>query len=653
MKAPGKWKSDGPARANTSASIRGNISAPIPKADDDEFPIRSPGTSIAMPVDSVDRHQGIRGSTVSGRPTSALSRDISATVPSTRSSHESPPAARRAIQPSGLRNSEISMPTTIEDQPPQRKKSSLRSALGRLFGKKRKSIGVEENELSPKESRKDQHRSDPYMLNRPLKDTNFSQKRSTSLPINEYNRALRSHSVGPDSLLIQENPRESQDIEYSEAQTRPRRATTPSRSYTPSKAPGYVDWTGLSPRPVSSYARGSKAISEDDAEAIGYAVTKGSHPNRRSRSLGHLRNAIGQDTLPRRRSDEIKYWRESYIPGALSPMSSNKPETEEPILPDQPEMPTYIEPQEPPQPFNFGPMGEMAGMKITQAASLETRVSRLETRLVEIEKVVSQIQHRTHLGHVQLQDPPKRDSRQDGTAIGTRRRGESEVTLSKHSSQLSQNQAIYDKQTQSSLYGSSRPSTTSTNGSYRPSYNEGSSPPSFLSSTHNISKQDSSRPLSTTTTVRAYPSSPPKGNFLTTEHFANLTNMILAEQAARENLESIVNTLKGQLASSIQASRKTSSYATLGSLEKRNENGQVNANLFAFEADDSSDDEGRFGTENFSTPREERPSFNPDEESFAGMGGSKSPPRTLSLSQITMKTLSEQHQNRIQPGMNF
>src|SRR6187402_3399384 len=40
-------------RQNTATSIRGKtISHPIPFPDDDEFPIRTPGTGIAMPLGS-------------------------------------------------------------------------------------------------------------------------------------------------------------------------------------------------------------------------------------------------------------------------------------------------------------------------------------------------------------------------------------------------------------------------------------------------------------------------------------------------------------------------------------------------------------------------------------------------------------------------
>ena len=165
-----------------------------------------------------------------------------------------------------------------------------------------------------------------------------SQKRSASLPINEYNRALRSHSTATEEFPDAENEKNIESI-HAEGQRRPRRATTPSRLWTPTQGPAYGDWTGLSPRPASSHARGSRADPDTEAEAvagIGMAVTSSGHPKRRSRSLGEIREAAAGHTVARRRSDEIRYWRESYDPGILSPLSSHKAE-EEPIIIDDPE----------------------------------------------------------------------------------------------------------------------------------------------------------------------------------------------------------------------------------------------------------------------------------------------------------------------------
>ncbi|RDW77164.1 hypothetical protein BP6252_05217 [Coleophoma cylindrospora] len=646
-----KWKGEGPARSDTGTSIRGRISAPIP-IDDDEFPIRSPGTGMATPLgnDGLDM-LAVRGSTTSGRPASALSRDVSSTFPPAGQPYEGVPApGHRAPQPSGLRNSELNEvnesnePTLPNEKPPQRKKSTFKSAMSKLFGKKRKSV-VPENNANP--TRHEQHQSDPSaMMNmtRDTKSSSFSQKRTVSLPINEFNRALRSHSVDPNNLL-EEPENEAQQNGHSiqaAEQTRPRGATIPSRIFTSSRGPGFSDFTGLSPRPVSSHARGSQ-VTEEVVENIGYAVTKGSHPNRRSRSLGQLREAAAANDVSRRRSDEIRYWRASYDQGALSPMSSNKADADEPLILDHPELPA--QPQEPPQPFNFGPMGEMAGMKITQAASLDTRVSRLEERMIHMEKVISQFQHRAQMGHLQLQDPPKRNSRHEQPARYSR-----DLSLPNSKDQTSQNPATYNNQAETS-FGSSRPSTTSTSNSYQPTFDGRSSPPSFLSSAPPTSAQDASRPLSTSTTIRGYPPSSPiisKSQPPTMDQIKTLTNMILAEQVARRNLEAQIQILQQQLAAT-KPNRKIPSYPTPGSEQIRNPLDQQHIENFSgFDPDDSSDDEDQYGTENFMTPKEEQDNFSSSEEHFIE-NDIRVPPRTMSLSQMTMKQVN----GGVHPSINF
>jgi hypothetical protein len=470
-----------------------------------------------------------------------------------------------------------------------------------------------------------------------------SQKRSASLPINEYNRALRSHSTATEEFPDAENDANLESI-HAAGQTRPRRATTPSRLWTSTKAPGYGDrWTGLSPRPASSHARGSRVVTDAEAEiatGIGLAVTSGSHSNRRSRSLGEMREAAAARTVARRRSDEIKYWRESYDPGILSPMSSNKAEAEEPIVIEDPEETRDEETQEQPQPFNFGLLGEMAGMKITQAASLDTRVRQLEERMLKMERVLYRGQNRTSAYPLPTED--RRPSIPRPTT------NNSEISLPKHQRhretqphQQTQDSRPQGRQKRSSSHGSSRPSTMSTHISYHPSFDT-FSPPTIPSSELPLSSsQNTARPLSTSTTVRGFPSSSPTlpkdGNF-TAEHYTALTNMILAEQAARQQLEAVVHSLQQQLHA--LRSSTSASYPALGSGHPADplHGGSVAGGEFSsFEQDDSSDDEGRYMQEGFQTPNETRGNFG--DEIFGEVrdhGEAKSAPRTLSLSQITL-----------------
>ena len=144
FRGTGKWRIDGPVRTNTGSSIRGKISAPI-IADDDEFPIRLPGTGIATPLgkDSMEKQLQLRSSAGSGQilqPDRIASNGIGdaprASPSPPHPSHEPPPPPIN--QPSVLRTSTASTPSGTNDGKPQRKKSSLGSVFRKIFGGKRR-----------------------------------------------------------------------------------------------------------------------------------------------------------------------------------------------------------------------------------------------------------------------------------------------------------------------------------------------------------------------------------------------------------------------------------------------------------------------------------------------------------------------------------
>ncbi|KAK0673233.1 hypothetical protein QBC41DRAFT_215380 [Cercophora samala] len=495
------------ARAKTGKSIRGAIiSAPIPipstvdddefpmrkpgsaKAStvtDDEFPIRRPGTGIASPLPLADEHSpssdgkherdhekgsgderdlpdevvpvsSMLGGAVDKEtgeiipeapsdpppgPPSRLSTPAGAPAPRTASttppnrtsprgsspqgispSRVSPPRAsppaRRATQPaiSTLRYSTISdapSKNTTQSTVPQRKKSTLRSALGRLFGRGKKKQNVQDTsptpipEVEPVSSI--QHRSDPTALGRP---NHPPAKRSVSLPISEFDRPLRSHSIGPDDIMAIESARNSMQLQgegglsAANPNNRRRAATTTSRMMFQQRLRNPEWGAGLSPRPASAQGRGGSSKEENhpvahDPEEIGRAITSdsGHGLRRRSRSLSGLQDfASVRPVTARRRSDEIRFWRQSYDPtGLMSPLSSNAPDIDDTGVVDvsAPESPAVeIPPKTPPQPFNFGLLSkDMLGMKITHAANLDTRVGNLESRTHKLERVVTQLCH--------------------------------------------------------------------------------------------------------------------------------------------------------------------------------------------------------------------------------------------------------------------
>ncbi|AEO53944.1 hypothetical protein MYCTH_2053975 [Thermothelomyces thermophilus ATCC 42464] len=444
-------------------SIRGTISAPIPipatpvddefpirnpgsaKASltaDDEFPMRSPGTGIASPLPTTDgpgsspdeppeqqgeprehkvgQRQRSREGLSSPESAAESERDEEkARAASVRGgsggtdspSKASPPTRRATATNPVLNNGRYSIVsdatskhTTQSRDFPLRKKSTLRSALGRLFGrgkKKSTSGNQDDGSASGRESRplgSLQHRSDPTALGR---GNQRSPNRSASLPINEFDRPLRSHSVGPDDIMAIESARNSLHANPDSAAIRRRAATTGGHTLLRPHLFNLEWGAGLSPRPASAHGRASRAggrAGSDDPNEIGRAITSdsGGGHRRRSRSLSGLQELVGNQHGGRRRSDEIRYWRESYDPGFMSPLSSNaQDDVDDPGVADTsaPESPaTERPPKTPPQPFNFGLLSkEMIGMKITHAADMDTRLGNLESRALQLERVVDKL----------------------------------------------------------------------------------------------------------------------------------------------------------------------------------------------------------------------------------------------------------------------
>ena len=321
---------------------------------------------------------------------------------------------------------------------PHRKKSTLRGALSKLFG--RKKMGMSLPSQGPHGHQKtdsymptiDDHygdyekelergpnhrsvRSDPTVLS----TARGEAQRSASLPISEFDRALRSHSVGPEEMVAIESARNSLTVDRVASITnmsnlsnlsnlshvasldggRRRAATTTRVSLYPSPSLGQplqarrrfgnnsaevlggAEWTGLSPRPASAHGRGISRLSSyshsnghglsastsqvtpgpaadlaistshvsphlshmtstsmsarHDPSEIGRAITSDgleadtmAH-RRRSRSLSGLAEISLDGVQARRRSDEIRYWRESYDPTYLSPLSSRHGDDED------------------------------------------------------------------------------------------------------------------------------------------------------------------------------------------------------------------------------------------------------------------------------------------------------------------------------------
>lgn len=222
-------------------------------------------------------------------------------------------------------------------------------------------------------------------------------KKIETFPISEYDRALRSHSVGPEDVMAIRSARSPVNAEYS-GHSRKRNGTGSDAH--PASA-RWVKPTGLTPRPASTTDWGSRLVdASHDPEEIGRAVTTGL--KRRSRSLSFIPLIETTDTpsITRRRSDEFpRGWRESYDQEAASPISSTAPNggdrrtfisqksNDEAELADEIDSPV--------KPFTFSNMPYMAefaggaSMKITDAVGLETRIGQVENRLSLVEGLLT------------------------------------------------------------------------------------------------------------------------------------------------------------------------------------------------------------------------------------------------------------------------
>lgn len=137
-----------PSRSNTSVTIKKEtISAPIPIPDDDEFPIRTPGASIATPLgDDSDNRR------ISFHEPASPRRSIAEVIQAETVGREqvSSPLSQQfedapqvqVEQERTKRRSTSSQRSRTSLVKPERKKSTLKSVLGKLFGRKRKGSGL-------------------------------------------------------------------------------------------------------------------------------------------------------------------------------------------------------------------------------------------------------------------------------------------------------------------------------------------------------------------------------------------------------------------------------------------------------------------------------------------------------------------------------
>lgn len=147
-----------------------------------------------------------------------------------------------------------------------------------------------------------------------------------------------------------------------------------------------------------------------DAHNIGFAVTNGSNPKRRSRSVGAFRDTEHrmspiQWRRWRRRSDEIKYWRQSTDLGSLGIKGFESPglgqkDDDDAAFHDHGNLGQHGEE------FNFGLPAD--AIQNQDRIGLEERVVTLEIKLMDFEYAISKLQagstssSRRHSGRIEM-----------------------------------------------------------------------------------------------------------------------------------------------------------------------------------------------------------------------------------------------------------
>jgi hypothetical protein len=365
------------------------------------------------------------------------------------------------------------------------------------------------------------------------------------MPISEVTRqsALGSHSPFDPFFDLDANRPPREDNDTPESTGLRRRATLPSIVLSPQQVREIAASLGHG----QNASKKMYTPPEGHDGNLGYAA---SNPNRRSRSMGRLRDRSREHQMSpiqwRRRSDEIQYWRNSVIeqplpcpPGAKErDIDTAEPQ---PAEESQGQYPTSQEPEYKEPSFDFGPL--IGSIQNTESATLEQRMNTLEVKVIDLEYAISKLQGHTMASFqpTALMDPSIRRPQDERSAF----------TSSQSSQQGEQYQST-----------GKPPDASATSSEQTPH-----APPTLLSSPTRslVVEEDQQRPTSDTYTLRpqtAVPRSPtppspaerPQSDevsrssaLVTVDHFNSLISIINLEEAARKKLELQVLQLQRQV----------------------------------------------------------------------------------------------------------
>ena len=303
-------------------------------------------------------------------------------------------------------------------------------------------------------------------------------------------------------------------------------------------------------------------------ENIGFAITSGSNPKRRSRSADALFDTAKAHRMSpiqwrrwRRRSDEIRYWRDSI--GEYPTMHVDPEVVKATAPPDQAPMEEVVEPdpdvedhgvKESRDTFDFGLLA--SAMQSQEKISVEERVVTLEVKLMDLEYAISKLQARTP-------SPTERFSRH----LDSMQRSRDDATPSvRPPPSVRAQQRSLSADANSRPRPHERPSTGSDSNDLTTTGSRSTEQTSQYSQNEEAIDPEA-RPTSTATTLRAQavrqgPASPTKGTkpmrnsltSLTIEHYTTLIALIRREQSARIRLEEQISNLQRQVVDLISLS---------------------------------------------------------------------------------------------------
>ena len=354
--------------------------------------------------------------------------------------------------------------------------------------------------------------------------TDVKAKRIASMPARRVSRASGLSSHPPQQVATSPPVDKSLPAPPPPERPPPGRPERPRRSSVPS-----LIWTKEEVRQVGAAVTGlglqtAPAEQTLDAANIGFAVTNGSNPRRRSRSVGAFRESEHrmspiQWRRYRRRSDEIRYWRASSDLTSLGRKGIDSPVAAQKDDNDVTDEEVIIEEHN--GDFNFELQGDT--LHTQERIGLEERIVTLEIKLMDFEFALSK-----------MQAEPNSLSTRHPRPVGTIVRQESvdeygssvrpQIPLESSPSMLQETPPTGQSQWVKDITPKQRPTSVAT--TLKPGPND-----------HPEVPRKESIDRSTRSSLTG----------LTIDHYTTLITLLRNEQSARQRLEQQVSILQGRI----------------------------------------------------------------------------------------------------------